>query len=154
MTLRLQLAASNVYTALMSTLRLPGRFESLPKIGEFVVKAARAAGLDERAVYAVELAVDEACSNIIDHAYGGEGIGDLECEVSWQEDKLIIILRDFGKPFDPEAIPDPKIGVSIDELKPRGVGFFLMKKMMDEIRYSYTPESGNTLTMIKQKLST
>lgn len=137
----------------MDTLRLPGRFESLPKIGEFVVNAARATGLDERSIYAVELAVDEACSNIIDHAYGGEDIGELECEVSVQADRLIIILRDNGRPFDPEAIPDPNVGISIDELKPRGVGFFLMRKMMDEVRYTYSPETGNTLIMVKRKPS-
>lgn len=135
----------------MDMLRLPGRFENLPKIGEFVVKAARSAGLDDRAIYAVELAVDEACSNIIDHAYGGESESLLECEVVLARDGLTVILRDHGKPFDPDNIPDPKIGVSIDELKPRGVGFFLMKKMMDEIRYQYTPESGNILTMTKKR---
>jgi serine/threonine-protein kinase RsbW len=46
----------------------PGRFDSLTVISEFVTRAAQAAGLDTRAVCAVQLAVDEACSNIIEHA--------------------------------------------------------------------------------------
>ncbi|NJN43607.1 MAG: ATP-binding protein [Anaerolineae bacterium] len=51
------------------TATFPGQFKSLEKISQFVQKAASQAGLDEEALYSVELAVDEACSNIIEHAY-------------------------------------------------------------------------------------
>jgi serine/threonine-protein kinase RsbW len=135
----------------METIRFPGRYESLPKVGEFVIQAARRAGLSEKEIYAVELAVDEACSNIIDHAYGGEGVGEMECSVGVQENTLKIILRDTGRPFNPKKIPKPSFNVPIEDLKPRGVGFYLMQKMMDEIHYEHSDDKGNTLTLVKRK---
>jgi serine/threonine-protein kinase RsbW len=136
----------------METRKFPGRFDSLENISQFVVGAAKAAGLDARAVYAVELAVDEACSNIIEHSYGGEGRGELSCSVDAQHGEITIIIQDSGKPFQPEDIPKPVFNVPIEKLKPRGVGFFLMQKMMDEIRYESIPNQLNTLTMIKRGL--
>ena len=58
----------------MKSATFPGRFKSLAKISKFVIEAAKKAGLDDKAIYAVELAVDEAASNIIEHAYGGDVI--------------------------------------------------------------------------------
>ena len=55
----------------------PGRYASLAEIGEFIGLAAQAAGFDSKDVYAIKLAVDEACTNIIEHGYGGEGIGKI-----------------------------------------------------------------------------
>jgi serine/threonine-protein kinase RsbW len=132
-------------------IRLPARYESVPKIDDFVTKAARQASLDDRATYHVQLAVDEACSNIIDHAYGGEGRGDIECSVFVNSEGLTVILRDSGKPFDPEKVPKPQTDVPIEKLKPRGVGFFLMKKLMDEVNYEHTADAKNVLTMRKLK---
>lgn len=134
----------------MKTVIFPGRYESLAKVSEFVVQAAQKAELDEKAVYAVELAVDEACSNIIDHAYGGEGIGEMQCSVVINKGELTVILRDQGRPFNPEDIPDPNINVPLKDLKPRGAGLYLMRKMMDEISYAASAESGNVLTMKKR----
>jgi anti-sigma regulatory factor (Ser/Thr protein kinase) len=135
----------------METRSFPGRYDSLEKISQFVVQAARQAGLDDRAIYAVELAVDEACSNIIDHAYTGEGKGDFDCSVVIGNGEVTIILRDRGKPFDPDKIPKPLKNVPLNELRPRGVGFYLMSKMMDEISYKSNLKDGNTLTMVKRK---
>jgi len=134
----------------METRTFPGRYDSLEKISKFVVTAAKAAGLNDRAVYAVELAVDEACSNIIDHAYGGENHGDVECSVGVRQGELIITIKDTGRPFEPKKVPKPSVDVPLRELKMRGVGFFLMNKMMDEVYYRTTPNTGNTLTMIKR----
>lgn len=135
----------------MQTVIFPGRYDCLAQIGEFVVNAAKSAGLNDANVYAVELAVDEACSNIIDHAYGGEGIGDVQCSVEINEGGFTVILHDRGRPFDPESVPTPQLNVPLDELQSRGIGFFLMGKMMDEIHYESSPETGNVLTMVKHK---
>ena len=59
---------------------VPGRFESLTEIATFITQAAREAGLNDDEVFHVEMAVDEACSNIIEHAYAVEaGEIDLAC---------------------------------------------------------------------------
>lgn len=135
----------------MKTVTFPGRYESLPEVSKFVTHAARQAGLDPKAIYAVELAVDEACSNIIDHAYAGEDIGDMECTVSSSSEGLTVILRDYGQPFDPMHVPEPKTDVPLERLRPRGVGLFLMRKMMDRVYYESTPDQGNVLTMFKRR---
>ncbi len=135
----------------MPTITLPGRFESLAKISAFVVEAAQSAGLNESAVYAVDLAVDEACSNIIEHAYKGEGKGEIVCTCEVLDDGLKVVLRDTGRPFHPEKISQPNMGVSLKDVQPRGAGLYLIKKMMDEVKFDFDRKTGNTLTMIKRK---
>lgn len=135
----------------MVTVTFPGRYESLANISEFVVQAAQDAGLDPNAVYAVELAVDEACSNIIDHAYGGENIGVMHCSVVVESGKLTVILRDQGRPFDPDSVPEPILNVPLEDLKKGGAGLFLIHKMMDDVHYESLPETGNVLTLVKHQ---
>jgi serine/threonine-protein kinase RsbW len=136
---------------LMPTENFPGKYESLAKIREFVSKIAQDAGLNEADVYAVELAVDEACSNIIEHAYGKESVGDILCTCEESNGGLKIVLHDHGKPFDPKKIPEPDLSLPIKRLKPGGAGLYLMRKMMDEVTFEFNPVSGNTLTMIKNR---
>jgi len=138
------------YADLMATEIFPGRFESIPKIRDFIVNAAVNAGLNEPDLYAVELAVDEACSNIIEHAYGGEGIGDIQCTCKVSDNDLTIILKDYGRPFEPESVPEPNFNAPLEKLKPGGAGLYLMRKMMDEVQFEFTPEDGNILVMVKR----
>jgi len=135
----------------MSTTTFPGRYKSLARISEFVSQFAEEAGLDETATYTVLVAVDEACSNIIEHAYGGEGRGDIKCTCDVKDDSLTIILRDWGDPFDPASVPEPDFNVPLQELKLRGVGLVLMQKIMNEIIFSSTPDGENVLIMIKRR---
>jgi serine/threonine-protein kinase RsbW len=134
----------------MTTAVFPGRYESLHPIREFVVRAAKQAGFNEAGVYAVELAVDEACSNIIEHAYGGEGKGDIRCSYRIDEDALTIVIQDHGKRFDPDAVPEPNFSAQLENLKAGGAGLFLMRKMMDEVHFKFN-DHGNTLTMVKYR---
>ncbi|HEY74411.1 MAG TPA: SpoIIE family protein phosphatase [Thermoflexia bacterium] len=133
------------------TRTFPGRFDSLAAIGEFVTHAAEAAGLDERAIYEVQMAVDEACSNIIEHAYGGEGRGDIECACRTDEHALTVTLRDHGTPFDPTRAPKPDLDAPLDERQVGGLGAYFMQQLMDEMRFEHTPDLGNVLTMVKHR---
>ncbi len=129
----------------------PGEFSSLSAISDFVAEQAEKMGFDEKATYAVQLAVDEACSNIIEHAYGGEGVGDIEMTCNLGENELEIILKDSGKPFDPEDIPDLDTSLPIDQVGERGAGVYLMHKLMDEVQFHFSKSSGTTLVMRKKK---
>ncbi len=135
------------------TITFPGQFESLAAISEFVTRVAEAAGLDARAVDAVQLAVDEACSNIIQHAYGGEGRGDVECTCRTNDDGLTVIIRDHGRPFDPSLISEPDACPSLedDSCTGGGLGLYFMRQLMDKVRFEFSPDTGNVLTMIKRK---
>ncbi|NIV28295.1 MAG: hypothetical protein GWN58_01915, partial [Anaerolineae bacterium] len=105
--LRFSMSMDSSPTEKPETLTFPARYDSLAAIDEFVSRAAEAAGLDERAVYAVQMATDEAFSNIIKHAYGGEGRGVIECTCRVDADRLIVTLRDHGRRFDPASVPEP-----------------------------------------------
>jgi serine/threonine-protein kinase RsbW len=136
----------------MKTIIFPGRYACLADIREYVGQSAKNAGFNEKDIYAVELAVDEACSNIIEHAYGGEDKGEIECTCDVQKNgDLVVHLKDHGHPFDPVDVPDPNFTVDLEKLKPRGAGMFLMRKMMDEISYHFHIGQGNTLTLVKRK---
>jgi serine/threonine-protein kinase RsbW len=135
------------------TLTFAGRYEGLAAISEFVTGAARAAGLDARAIFAVQLAVDEACSNIIDHAYGGEGHGDIECTCRVTDDGLTVVLRDQGRPFDPSYVPQPNLSPSLEDedCTGGGLGLYFMHQLVDEVHFEFGPDSGNVLTMVKRR---
>ena len=133
------------------TATFPARFDSLAAIGECVTRAAEAAGLDARAVYAVQLAVDEACANIIEHAYGGEGRGDIECTCIVNNNGLTVILRDNGRPFDPTSVPEPDLCASLEDREVGVLGLYCIRQLMDKVRFEFTSDSGNLLTMVKRK---
>lgn len=136
----------------MKTTTFPGRYACLAEIREYVGKSAKNAGFNEKDIYEVELAVDEACSNIIEHAYGGEDKGEIECTCDVQKNgDLVVQLTDHGRPFDPVDVPDPNFSVDLAKLKSRGAGMFLMRKMMDEISYHFHIGEGNTLVLVKRK---
>lgn len=129
----------------------PGRFASLRSISTFVREAAQKTGFDDRAMYAVETAVDEACSNIIEHAYGAEDLGEIECECYVKPDRLIIVLRDHGKAFDASKVALPNLETSIEDRQDHGLGIFFMRQMMDEVVFDFQEGVGNILTMVKIK---
>ncbi len=133
------------------TATFPARLDSLAAIGGFVTRAAEAAGLNARAVYAVQLAVEEACSNIIEHAYGGEGRGDIECTCIVNNNGLTVVLRDYGRPFNPASVPKPDLYASLEDRNAGGLGFYLIHQLMDQVHFEFTPDSGNVLTMVKCK---
>jgi serine/threonine-protein kinase RsbW len=131
---------------------VPGRFERLIEIAAFITQAARAAGLNDDEVFHVEMAVDEACSNIIEHAYATQA-GDIHlactCPAAGQFE---IVIRDSGQPFDPADVPPPQVDTpaDLDNLNEGGLGLYFMRKLMDEVRFEFVPGQGNVLTMTKR----
>ncbi len=134
----------------MTSAVFPGRYTSLESISEFVIQAAQHAGLDDAAVYAVQLAVDEEATNIIEHGYGGEDLGEIGCQCEIVAEGLRIRLEDHAPPFDPQAVAQPVLNVPLEDVRPRGLGLFFIHKMMDEVQFDFSPE-GNTLTMLKRR---
>jgi serine/threonine-protein kinase RsbW len=135
----------------METAVFPGRYESLASISEMILQAAQQAGLDSQATYAVQIAVDEACANIIEHAYGGEGIGDITCTVNPDKSGLTVLLKDTGKPFNPRLIKNPNTRLPLSKRKEGGLGLYFIRSYMDEVIFESSPDQGNCLTMIKRK---
>ena len=135
----------------MNTLTLPGRYENLVQIAQFVRQAAESAGFDDFALYSIETAVEEACANIIEHAYGGEDKGDIQVDCQVDENGLTVRLHDHGKPFKPAAVQTPDVKAPLKKRQAHGLGLYMMRKWMDEVDFQFTPEQGNVLTMLKRK---
>jgi serine/threonine-protein kinase RsbW len=133
----------------MPTKRFSCSLKNLESISDYVTHFASASGLNESEVYAVQLAVDEASTNIMEHGYGRECPNRIDVTCETIENGLKVVIYDDADPFKPETVPDPEINVSLEDVKPRGLGIFFMRKMMDEVIYEPSPDKGNTLTMIK-----
>jgi serine/threonine-protein kinase RsbW len=134
----------------MSTRRYAAKFEKLDEVREFVGEQARAAGFDEKAVYSVQLAADEAASNIIEHAYEGNQDAIFRLRCNFSKGQLIMTFLDQGRSFDFSNVATPDITADLSKRKIGGLGIFLMHKLMDEVVYKVT-DSGNYLTLIKRK---
>jgi anti-sigma regulatory factor (Ser/Thr protein kinase) len=135
----------------MKTVRYAANFEYLDEIREFVGDIARAGGFSDKDVYNIQLATDEAASNIIEHAYEKISDGILELSCGMQDDAIKIILIDRGESFDPSEVPLPDLKADLSDRKIGGLGIFLMRKLMDEVHYEPKPDKSNVLTMIKRK---
>jgi serine/threonine-protein kinase RsbW len=135
----------------MTTQTYPANYKNLAIISQFIIDQAEGAGFSANDVYAIQTAVDEACSNIIDHAYGGENRGEISITVKAFSNMLKITLVDSGISFTPEDIPDPDITSPLEIRKERGLGIFFMRKLMDKVLFDFSQPEGNTLTLVKYK---
>src|SRR5687767_12850036 len=131
-------------------LRVPARLDSIRPVIALTSDLARKARLSERAIYQCRLALDEACMNIIEHAYANNPDGEIEVVIETGRGRCAIQLTDFGESYHPGSVPEPEVGSPIEEVQPGGLGLFLMRKVMDEVRYIPGPRS-NCLVMIKRE---
>lgn len=134
----------------MPSKTFPAKFESLDEIREFVGRKARSAGFSDKDVYSIQLAADEAASNVIEHAYAGIPNGKIELTCDFKNNLLTITLRDHGKQFDPSQVKPPDLKAPLSDRQIGGLGIYLMRHMMDDIRYQ-SDQSGNLLIMQKMK---
>ena len=131
-------------------------YASLDAVRDFVAQAAVECGLAEDAVYAVQLAMDEAFTNIIEHSLGGECDEDIQCSCTTGDEVLVVMLQDCGRPFNPGSVPEPDLKSDLQDRDVGGLGLYFMRKLMDEVHFSFTELSDggvgcNTVTMIKRK---
>lgn len=132
-------------------LLVAGEFKNLAHISSFVGQAAVQAGFDNRAIYAVKMAVDEACTNVIEHAYGGEGRGQIRLTCEIQKEGLLVIIYDQGKPFDPTQVPELDIRAPLEERQLGGMGMFFIRNLMDRVEYKFGTPQGNQLILFKRR---
>ncbi|MCS6840502.1 MAG: anti-sigma factor antagonist [Roseiflexus sp.] len=133
----------------MESLTVPATLESLALISAFVREATRCARLDDHAAWQVELAVDEAATNIIQHGYDPDAPGTIELTWQIEDNRLIITLRDYGRRFNPDDVPPPDLSSPLEERQPGGLGLYLMHRLMDQVRFDFDDANGNLLTMVK-----
>jgi len=120
----------------MPKIKLPAKMENLQRLTQFVLQCAKGQGFDERKLHAIELATEEALVNIFRYAYPESGAGDVEvsCKMD-NESKFIMEFADAGIPFEIDSIAEPDLDASLSERKVGGLGFFLIRKMVDDVQY-------------------
>jgi len=121
---------------------------NLSKVREFIQSVAADAGFSEEDIHKIVLSVDEACTNVIKHAYKYSPDGEISITTSKRKNKFIVSIFDTGLHFDPDKIPEPDILDYHKKKKIGGLGMYLMKKLMDEIHYNISSDS-NQVILVK-----
>jgi serine/threonine-protein kinase RsbW len=131
-------------------LRIPGVLANVGTACDFVVEIAEEAGLDERGIYHCRLAIEEACTNVIEHGYqfnGASKVIDIACKTF--SDHITITIMDDGPPYNPLSKSDPDPQTPLWERTEGGWGVAFIKKVMDKVDYSYA-DNRNHLILSKR----
>ncbi len=131
-------------------LTVPSSTENLALIREFVGSIAQQSGMDAADAGKLELAVDEACANVIEHAYGHDISKEVIIRATLDEETLSIDVEDTGSGFDPNSVKQEELDDLVHKRRTGGLGMRLMKTLMDEVRYEIGPGKKNELHMVKK----
>ena len=131
-------------------LHVPSSTENLALIRDFVGNIGKQAGLAETELSMVELAVDEACANVIEHAYGSDTTQEVIVRAKLDSESVTIEVIDTGKGFDPSHIEQKDLKKLVAERRSGGLGMRMMKLVMDEVEYNIKPGERNELRMVKR----
>ena len=118
-------------------------------VREFVSRMVKQSRVTKEAENKIILAVDEAVTNIIEHGYDQGVNGSIEIEIEVDSSQFKIVIRDTGRVFNPESVPLPDMKEHFKSGRKKGLGLFLMRQIMDEVRYRYKDGVKNELTLVK-----
>jgi serine/threonine-protein kinase RsbW len=130
-------------------LKLKSRTENLTKVRDFIYQNAAVVGFSDEAIDNIILAVDEACTNIIKHSYNLDPEGEIIIKLRYNGHKLAVELTDYGISFEPDKVPDPDLQKYYQQHKVGGLGMYLMKTLMDEVKYISIPGEYNQVLLTK-----
>lgn len=133
------------------SLTLANDVEQLSQLAPFVGAFAEEAHLDEQPAMQLDLALDEAVTNVVLYAYPKGVKGEVTVDARREGDLLEVVLTDSGTPFDPTAQADPDLTLSADERPIGGLGIFLVRQMMDEV--CYERKDGKNILVLKKNLA-
>lgn len=132
------------------TMTVQASTEHLAEVRDFVAKHATDFGFKKQDVDDIRLAVDEAYTNIIKHAYNHDNSKSVDIKLGYNSNTFWISLLDSGKTFDPSSYEEPDVRQKIKQKKRGGVGVYLIKRLMDNVEYTQEG-SLNKIRMIKKK---
>jgi len=128
-------------------LAIPSQVDAIRKMSEWLDAAIREMGMTEELVFRFDLCANEAVTNIISYAYPENSLHEITLELSLDGESLSLEIVDDGGPFDPLKHPPHKQPANISEAEIGGLGIDLIRKFMDECRYS-RHEGKNSLKML------
>lgn len=127
---------------------------NLARIRAFVREKAETMGFSPEELDQIELAVDEACANVIEHAYPPDPDGKAKSQqlhlcLKLEFGKFTVIITDHGATFDPSLIQPPNLSEYLAQYRVGGLGIYLMRSLMDEVDYHIQPGIKNEVRMVK-----
>lgn len=131
---------------------LPAETSRLAEVRRIVEEAACAASFEVRMAHLIALAVDEAVTNVVKHSYKNiePGMETVELLIESDENSLAVTVRDTGESFDPVKVsPVTDMREHVRCGKKSGLGIFIMRRIMDEVSYSFRRGELNELRMVK-----
>ncbi len=131
------------------SLHVPSSTENLSMIRDFVKNIGTHAGMGDLDVARLELAVDEACSNVMEHAYESDTTKEVSIRATVDDRAVQITVVDTGKGFDPASVEQLNLEDLISARRGGGLGMRLIKSFMDEVHYEMLPGVKNELKMVK-----
>ncbi len=117
------------------TLTIPSSTRYLEDVRRFVEQHALSADFPEKEVGELKIAVDEACANVIEHAYKGDQKKNIDVDVIIQPDRFTVRIRDRGEAFELSGYEEPDIFNFAHERKAGGFGVQIMRRLMDHVEY-------------------
>lgn len=130
-------------------LKTPSQPDNLSIIRDFVAKVASKVGFNNDEASKIELAVDEACTNVIKHAYENNSNQVIDIQIRVDKKKLTITVTDKGKGFNPDNVKTPDLNQSIKEGRGGGLGICLIRTLMDKVDFQIKPGTKNQVKMTK-----
>ncbi len=135
----------------MREITLKASVENIEKITQWIDSELERLGCTMKAQMQIDVAIDELVSNIAHYAYAS-GTGDVTVRFGFDAESrtVEIIFADRGIAFDPLEKGDPDVTLSAEERGIGGLGIFLVRKTMDEVRYRR--EGGRNILSIRKKI--
>ena len=126
-------------------LSIPSHPKYLAVVRDVVERMAGINGISEKTAWDLKLAVDEACSNVIKHAYHGDTQQKILIKFKITPKKFTVVIEDGGTKTDPASVE----GRSLTEIRPGGLGVHFIKKIFDVFEFDQKIKSGNRLRLIR-----
>ncbi len=134
------------------TLVVPSETRQLAQVRNFVTKYARQANVAEEHIDALRLAIDEACANVIEHAYQGNPEKEVHLAMTIEPTRIIVRIRDHGCPFDRTAYRRPDVRELSRKRKSGGLGVDIIRRLMDKVEY-HNQEGTNEIRFVRFRQS-
>lgn len=129
----------------INNLKIKSTTENLKEIRAFIKNIAQISNFTKDTIDSIILAADEACTNVIRHAYKSDKTKDIDITTQSEPDKLTIKIRDYGIKPDLQRLENPPK----EKLRTGRYGVVFIKTIMDEINYDLSPKKGTILTLTK-----
>jgi serine/threonine-protein kinase RsbW len=132
-----------------SAVNVEAKLENVPELRRFVTEVCEEANIPAGVTHDLQLAVDEACTNIVLHGYAGQEAGRISLSFHWDSREVVITISDSGHAFDPRSFPEPDLDAAWEARQVGGLGVHLIRHLVDGIRYETDDQLVNHLTLVK-----